>query len=199
MRSGRTRGKGFCLTLGLRPSATNVPSANPAEAIQVYQAFLQFKYPGTDIEVTAGLQPTALPQSALFNDSLVFTDWAAAVLVNAPLIPDTLRVTAGFARLIDANRTYDTTTQVGDELDFYILSLPVTTPGFKVTPWGVFSMAGSKAAYFTSYASSFAYLRGNNSPRAIRALNTALGSNPYFEMGRDLTWNESAMGFTYRY
>ncbi|EFL49445.1 conserved hypothetical protein [Solidesulfovibrio fructosivorans JJ]] len=333
-------------------------AANPDVAIQVYQAFLQFKYPGTDIEVTAGLQPTALPQSALFNDSIVFTDWAASLLINAPLIPDTLRVTAGFARLIDTNRTYDTTTtQVGDELDFYILTLPVTTPGFKVTPWGVFSMAGSKAAYFTSYASSFAeasyaedllsagtlvgatgwknnqnpyywvggafeidaldpvkfyadvingggalsdrkksrrqgwfldlgaeytgfdlltpqiwgwwstgedgstangsermphtrpnwgpggsflfddsavfarnsnmgmdpvgamglgvsfnnitfmeklsqrvtftYLRGNNSPRAIRFLNTALGSNPYFEMGRDLTWNEYAMGVNF--
>ncbi len=131
-------------------------AANPDVAIQVYQAYLQFTYPGTDIEIDAGLQPTALPQSALFNDSIVFTDWAAALLVKAQLIPDTLAINAGFARLIDTNRTYDTTTtQVDDELDFYILSLPVTVPGLKATPWGVFSMAGSKAGYYNAYASSF--------------------------------------------
>ncbi len=133
-------------------------AANPdATNMLVYQAFLEFKYPNTDIEVTAGLQPVALPQSALFNDSIVFTDWAAACIVKAPLVKDTLEISAGFARMIDTNRTFDnTTTQVGDELDFYILTLPVTLPGFKVTPWGVFSMAGKKAGYYMTYASSFA-------------------------------------------
>ena len=41
---------------------------------------------------------------------------------------------------------------------------------------------------------NFTYLRGNNAPRAIRDLNAALGSNPYFQMGRDLTWNEQVFG-----
>uniref|UniRef100_I2Q5X0 Outer membrane homotrimeric porin n=1 Tax=Desulfovibrio sp. U5L TaxID=596152 RepID=I2Q5X0_9BACT len=131
-------------------------AANPDVAIQVYQAYLQFKYPGTEIEVNAGLQPTAFPQSALFNDSIVFTDWAAALIVKAPLVPGTVDLTAGFARLIDTNRTYDTTTtQVGDELDMYFLTLPITTEGFKVTPWAVLGIAGNKAGYYTAYASSF--------------------------------------------
>jgi hypothetical protein len=163
-------------------------AANPDVAIQVYQAFLQFKYPGTDLEITAGLQPTALPQSALFNDSIVFTDWAASLLVKTDLIPDTLAINAGFARLIDTNRTYDTTTtQVDDELDFYILTLPITTPGFKATPWGVFSMAGSKAGYYTAYASSFGHA---SYAEDLLSAGTLVGTtgwknnqNPYYWVG----------------
>ena len=330
-------------------------AANPEVAIQVYQAYLQFNLPDTKVEVSAGLQPVALPQSKLFNDSIVFTDWAAALVVKSNLIPDTLDVQAGFGRLIDTNRTYDpTTTQVGDELDLYFLTLPVTVNGLKATPWAALAVAGRDTNYFTSFASSFGeatyaedllsagtllsptkwknaqnayfwagsamevtaldpvkfygdviygqgatddrnksrragwfidlgaeytgwdmltpqvygwwstgedsstrngsermphtrpnwgpggsflfddsqvfarnsnmgidpvgamgvgaalvnmnfiqkfehrlgftYLHGNNSPRAIRDVNAALGSNPYFQMGRDLTWNESVLG-----
>ena len=42
---------------------------------------------------------------------------------------------------------------------------------------------------------SFIYMRGTNSPTAIRNINNLLGTsyntNGYFLMGRDLTWNES--------
>ena len=41
---------------------------------------------------------------------------------------------------------------------------------------------------------TFAYVHGNNSPRAIRYANFAMGSNPIFVMGRDLTINEWVMG-----
>ncbi len=163
-------------------------AANPEAAIQVYQAFLEFKYPDTNIQITAGLQPTALPQSALFNDSIVFTDWAAALLVKAPLIADTLELNAGFARLIDSNRTFDpSTTQVGDELDLYILTLPITVPGLKATPWGVFSMAGSKANYYTTWASSFGHASDAEDLLSAGTLIGAPGwknnQNPYYWVG----------------
>ncbi|KHK03506.1 outer membrane homotrimeric porin [Desulfovibrio sp. TomC] len=127
-------------------------AANPAVSIEVYQAFLQFKLPGCDIEVTAGLQDLSLPQTAFFTDSVVFGgDRAAALVVSSPLIPDTLSVTAGFARMLDKNRTYDTTTtQVADEFDVYFLTLPITLEGFKVTPWGALGVAGRDANYFTA-------------------------------------------------
>jgi hypothetical protein len=133
-------------------------AANPDyTGIVVYQAFLQFKWPGCDVEVTAGLQDLSFPQSSIFSGSLIFDDTAAALTVKTNLIPGSLDMLAGFARMIDTNRTYDTsTTQVGDELDFYFLTLPVTAPGFKVTPWGIFAMAGKNAGYYTNYASSFA-------------------------------------------
>uniref|UniRef100_I2Q4V9 Outer membrane homotrimeric porin n=1 Tax=Desulfovibrio sp. U5L TaxID=596152 RepID=I2Q4V9_9BACT len=127
-------------------------AANPAVAISVYQAFLQFKLPNCDIEVTAGLQDLSLPATAFFTDSVVFGgDRAAALVVTSPLIDNTLSVTAGFARMLDANRTYDTTTtQVADEFDVYFLALPITIEGFKATPWGAIGVAGANANYFTA-------------------------------------------------
>ncbi len=129
-------------------------AANPTAAIQVYQAFLQFKWPGCDVEVTAGLQNVSLPTSAFFNDSVVYGgDRSAALIVKAPLIPGSLDVTAGFARMIDTNRTYDTTTtQAGDELDLYFLTLPITGQGFTTTPWAAATVAGRDANYYTNYS-----------------------------------------------
>lgn len=126
-------------------------AANPTVSIAVYQAFLQFKWPGCDVEVTAGLQDLSLPGSALFHDSVVFADRAAAVLVNAPLVDDHLRALFGMARMMDKNRTYDTSTsQVADEWDFYFLVMPITFDGFKATPWAAAASAGLSAQYFTS-------------------------------------------------
>ncbi len=132
-------------------------AANPdTTGIVVYQAFLQYKWPGCDVEVTAGLQDLTFPQSAIFSGSLIFDDTAAALTVKTSLIPETLGLVAGFARMIDTNRTYDpTTTQVGDELDFYFLTLPITVTGFKATPWGMVGVAGKNAGYYTTFASSF--------------------------------------------
>jgi len=119
---------------------------------------LQFKLPGcNDVEVTAGLQDIDLPISKMFYGNPVFGgDRIAALTINAPIIDKTLSVLAGFGRLIDTNRTYDTTTtQVADELDAYFLALPITLDGFKATPWGMLAVAGKRAGYFTTGASTF--------------------------------------------
>jgi hypothetical protein len=127
-------------------------AANPSAAIQVYQAFLQFKFPGCDVEVTAGLQDLSLPANAFFCDSVVFGgDRAAALVIKAPLVADTLSLVTGFSRMIDTNRTYDpTTTQRADELDLYFLALPITVNGFNATPWGAVAIAGRGADYYNN-------------------------------------------------
>jgi len=127
-------------------------AANPEVSIAVYQAYLQFKLPNCDTEITAGLQDIDLPQSKLFYSSPVFGgDRMAALTVSTPLIDDTLSLLAGFGRLIDTNRTYDTTTtQVADEFDAYFLALPITLDGFKITPWGMLAVAGDSANYWST-------------------------------------------------
>jgi len=124
-------------------------AANPSTtSVQVDLAYLQFKWPGCDIEVTAGLQEVNLPQSGLFYNSPVWSDKMAALVISAPLIDNTLSALAGFGRLIDTTQSYDaTTTQHADELDAYFLALPITLDGFKITPWGVFAVAGASADY----------------------------------------------------
>ncbi|WP_428563892.1 MAG: outer membrane homotrimeric porin [Solidesulfovibrio sp. DCME] len=79
---------------------------------------------------------------------MIYSDLMAALAIQAPLIPDTLSVIAGYGRLFDSNRTYDTTTtQVSDEFDAYFLALPVTVKGFKATPWASLAVAGRDAVY----------------------------------------------------
>ncbi|MYL83358.1 outer membrane homotrimeric porin [Desulfovibrio aerotolerans] len=127
-------------------------AANPEVAIAVYQAYLQFKLPDCNTEVTAGLQDIDLPQSAMFYSSPVFGgDRMAALTVKTELIDKTLGLLAGFGRLIDTNRTYDTTTtQKADEFDLYFLALPITLDGFKATPWGAIGVAGDSANYWST-------------------------------------------------
>jgi hypothetical protein len=126
-------------------------AANPSASIAVYQAFLQFKLPDCNVEVTAGLQDFSLPANAFFTDSVVFGgDRAAALVVNAP-INENFSVVAAYSRMLDKNRTFDTTTtQQADELDAYVLALPITLNGFKATPWGTIAVAGRDANYFTA-------------------------------------------------
>jgi len=159
LRSDFSANEGLSFRLGLKVvndvwGHGTLTAANPASSIQVYQAFLQFKVPGSDVEITAGLQDLSLPANEFFCDSVVFGgDRAAALVVKAPLVPGTLAVNAGFARMIDTNRTFDTSTsQVADELDLYFLTLPVTMQGFTTTPWAAASVVGRDANYYTNYS-----------------------------------------------
>jgi hypothetical protein len=144
--------------LGLRVENTwgkgTYTAANPETAVEVYMAYLQFKWPGTDVEVTAGLQSFDLPQSSIFFNSPVWGgERAAALTIEAPLIDKNLKLVTSFVRFYDKNRTYDdTTTQVGDELDGYALTLPITVDGFKITPWAMVAVAGKNTDYWTTYS-----------------------------------------------
>jgi len=124
---------------------------NPTADIQVYQAYLQFKWPSTDIEFTVGLQDLDLPMSVdwLGANPVFGGTGAAAAVVNVP-VTDQFSILAGFARFLDSNKDFDpTTTQVSDELDGYFLILPITLEGFKITPWGLVGVAGREADYST--------------------------------------------------
>ncbi len=126
---------------------------NPAVSIQVWQAYLQFKWPGTDAEFTIGYQDWTLPVSStgFFNANPVFGGTrSAAALLNLP-VTEAVQITAGFTRFVDTNNEFDpTTTQAADEVDGYVLSLPITLDGFSATPWALIGVAGRNADYLTS-------------------------------------------------
>ncbi|MEF3698851.1 outer membrane homotrimeric porin [Desulfolutivibrio sp.] len=126
----------------------------PAVSIDVYQAFLQFKWPDTDIEITAGRQPLALPQSGYFDGGLVFDSEAAALVITAPLVPDTLGLLIGYSRFYDDGQWDATTTQVSDELDLFFMALPITLDGFSITPWTALGIGGRNADYDTTVAAN---------------------------------------------
>ena len=122
---------------------------NPTVSIDVYQAYLQFKWPGTDVEFTVGRQPFTVAHSGFFGgSSIVLDSEVAGAIVSIPLAKDTVSLVGGFMRLLDTNKDFDTTTsQVPDEFDGYYLSLPITLDGFSATPWGLLAVAGRNADY----------------------------------------------------
>jgi len=175
--------------------------SNVSSGVQVYLAYLQFKWPDCDVQITAGLQPISLPQSAMFNNSPVFSDNMAALTITAPIIPDTLSVLTGFGRLIDSNQTFDTTvTSVNrehkaDEVDAYFLALPVTVDGFKATPWGMLSVVGRDGAIASASLKNTTDItsEGNVFANGLVSGATAMGgyaglSNGRHQMGH---WNNS--------
>jgi hypothetical protein len=158
--------------------AGTLTAANPQAAIEPYLAYLQFKWPGSDIEITAGYQPVSAPHSEAFYDSIVLAaddgdQSSAALFVKVPF-GENVALEAAFARLLAANRTYqEDTTQVGDNFDIYRLALPVTVEGFEVTPWamaGVYGQASDPDGLFNaglrsagSYLDPTGYKRNQNS------------------------------------
>lgn len=141
-------------------SGVSTPVGKVISGVQVYEAYLQFKWPDTPLRLTVGLQSLDLPQSQLFHSSIVFGgDRTASLVVVAPLVPDTLSLTAGFSRFIDSNRTYDAVYagHQADELDGYWLTLPLTVGGFKAVPWAMLGVAGWNADYYINIDTSFGY------------------------------------------
>ncbi len=123
----------------------------PEVSIEAYLAYLQFKWPDTDILVTAGYQPVSMPQSEAFYDSVVMANddgdqSTAALVISSPLWEDVLSINAGFTRFLDTNGAFDTdTTQVGDEFDAYFMNLPIALEGIKLSPWGMVGILGKAA------------------------------------------------------
>lgn len=137
---------------------------NPSVCLEVYLAFLQFKWPGADVAFTVGLQNMDLPISSgdLFNANPVFGGTrSAAALVTVP-VSERFKVVTGFTRLVDNSALFDsTTTQVADELDGYILTLPVTLDGIALTPWGMIATAGKDNNYTLAIDNENAPLASN--------------------------------------
>jgi len=164
---------------------------NPAVALMVYQAYLQFKFPNTDIEVTAGMQDVDLPLSADWLDAnpVLGGTRAAAAMVKIP-VSEQFKIVGGFLRMVDSNKDFDpTTTQKADEFDGYLLTLPITLDGFKATPWGMLAVAGRDASYNKVWVGNGGYSNETLSTNLFSAGNLAPGArtvnaqNLYYWLG----------------
>ena len=123
---------------------------NPAVAIQVYLAYLQFKWPDTKIKFTVGYQDVDLPISVdwLGSNPVMGGTQAAGAVVEIPVVDDNFEIVTGFTRLLDGHPGFEaTTTTKADRLDGYMLALPISLDTFKATPWGMVAVAGRDAPY----------------------------------------------------
>lgn len=105
-------------------------------AIEVKSAYVNWVWPNTDVSLTAGLMPLALPTGRFGNP--VLDDDIAAFVANAP-ITENVGILAGWARAA-SNLDYDGTgafanTTQNAYMDVVFAVLPVTFDGIGVTPY----------------------------------------------------------------
>lgn len=108
--------------------------------IGVKRAYINFKWPDTDILVTAGYWNVALPSA--FQGGMILNTEVASAAVNAPIL-DWLGVLVGYARAIDMER--EGTTRTHDEFDLGYFAVPITPEGFNITPFFVYGYRGRDA------------------------------------------------------
>ena len=121
---------------------------NPAVNIDVYECYLQFKWPNTEVEFTVGMQPLDFPISGnmFYENPVSGNTWGPAAMVKIP-VADFMTVQTGFIRFVDGNPGFEpTTTTLADRLDGYFLALPISLEGFRATPWGLAAVFGRDAA-----------------------------------------------------
>ncbi|WP_456325483.1 outer membrane homotrimeric porin [Desulfonauticus submarinus] len=104
------------------------------KVIEVKHAYLDFKVPNTDIDVKAGVQGIALPNSL---GSAILDDDVAALVLSAP-INDMVSLTAGWARAFDLSPA----DYAHDEYDVAFLITPIKAEGFALKPFFAYAWIG---------------------------------------------------------
>lgn len=112
---------------------------NDVVAIEVPRAYLQFRWPDTNVLITAGKFGLAFPDAGYFG-SAIFDENITAMTINIP-VNDMVGVLVGYARALDGDVS-TTSKKYNDEFDMAILALPITPEGFSVTPFFVYGFMG---------------------------------------------------------
>lgn len=126
-------------------SDSDVSSGAADRTIGVKRAFIQYRFPGTEVLTTAGVFSINLPGAAAGNMVLADID-AGAMVIETP-ITDQIGVSVGYVRAYDANATDQSTYGVSslnqkDEIDLFYAALPVTIDGIEATPYFMFGTLG---------------------------------------------------------
>lgn len=137
-------------------------SANSGN-IMLRKGYIEFRWPGTLVNITTGFQTVTLP-AAFGGGSAILDDQVAAAVVSAP-ITDNIKLTAGYARPLDS-QTFGSATTIaghGTSTDVVFAALPIDYKGVNVTPFAMYANAGANTRGAGSGASSLAGFAGPNS------------------------------------
>ncbi|NDV24789.1 outer membrane homotrimeric porin [Desulfovibrio sp. JC022] len=108
--------------------------------LTVKRAYLQYRFPGTEIMTTAGLAPVDLPGAAAASMVLAGTE-RGLFSVSTP-ITDQIAIAAAYIRNTDRFQTDPGTDNQKDELDLFYAALPITIDGISATPYFAYSIVG---------------------------------------------------------
>ena len=125
--------------------------ADGTQNLGVRHAYLDWVLPKTDLKVRMGMQPLLLP-GYVTGWSAVYGQYTTGVSLSAPQIKlGDAQVGAAFFWGRPYNDNADLTkygkneTGYLDNLDVFGLSIPVTAPGLKITPWGMYALMGENS------------------------------------------------------
>jgi hypothetical protein len=119
--------------------------------VKVKNAYIDWLIPNTDARVRMGLQATAVPNAA--GGSAIMDCDSAALVVNYKF-NDNVGLTAMWSRPVNDNfngdfvRKGENNTERNnylDNLDLFMLSVPLSFDGAEVTPWAMYGMRGKNA------------------------------------------------------
>ncbi|MBI4805187.1 MAG: hypothetical protein HY795_08120 [Desulfovibrio sp.] len=145
LRTDYTQGDNLAFSLWLQVNNTpwgngTLTVDNPAVAVQIFKAYLQFKWPGSDVEITAGKQTVTLPQSEGFWGSIVLDSEFGALAANIPL-NENAHLVVGYGRLLSyVNALEDLSLSPRDIFDLAFATLPLTSNSFSFTPWAALGL-----------------------------------------------------------
>lgn len=114
--------------------------------VKVRQAYLDWVVPQTDLKIRMGIQNLSLPNAAGDGNVLDNTDTAA--IVASYQFNENVGATLMWARPYNDNftgRSSGRTAGALDNVDLFMLSVPLTFDGVEVTPWVMYGMIGKNA------------------------------------------------------
>lgn len=109
------------------------PGGSNGAKLNIRDAYIDFNWPGTDLNVKAGVYTVGLP-AAVGGGSKILGERAGAVMVSAP-VTDNVSVLAGYTRL------YKNNTELG-ETDGYLVAVPLSFEGVSATPYFLYAKSG---------------------------------------------------------
>lgn len=113
-----------------------------AAGLSIRDAYIDFNWPGTAVNVKAGIQPVSLP-AAIGGGSMIQNERAGAVFVTTPFT-DNVSLLAGWSRFDSNGAALSGSGEA--ELDAFILALPMNFEGFDIKPFAVYAPIGKNYA-----------------------------------------------------
>lgn len=128
--------------------------------IKVRYSYVDWVVPDTDIKVRMGLQPYLLPTFTGIGYPIIFADGAGITVSTS--FNDNVGATLFWLRAENDNHPEAKTRKMHDAMDFVGVTVPVKLDGAKITPWGMYGIAGRDS--FTGIDEGLSYMRAGLLP-----------------------------------
>ncbi|MDR3641127.1 MAG: outer membrane homotrimeric porin [Humidesulfovibrio sp.] len=137
----------YQISAGRTPSTSAIGGAAAgAGNIMLRRAFIEYKWPNTQTNISVGFQTITLP-AAFGGGSAILDDQIAAAVVSTP-VTENVSLLAGYARPYDSNTPGSTASVqgTGTSTDVLFAAVPMTFDSVKISPFAMYGYSGARTA-----------------------------------------------------